>query len=167
MLWCSLYPSDLVPLTRKPLVVIVDSDNSHVFLELAEEERRFGQPLVILMSPETLNYGGSSASSSQMTSSRGSIFSLFLHCPLAGLCAVAGVKSLTLSTWNQLEHLLNIFFSEVFEKVKSEFSEERNWEVYLKLFGDDFLRLIILRFLFCQLVFEMHKDFQVHFDCET
>ena len=46
---CSLYPGDLTMYTRKPLFVIVDSDNSTIFQELLSP---FGSPLVVLMSPE-------------------------------------------------------------------------------------------------------------------
>lgn len=42
------HPGDLYPFTRRPLFVIIDSDNSYVFQNIP---RHFGQPLVILMSP--------------------------------------------------------------------------------------------------------------------
>ncbi|KAL0803225.1 hypothetical protein ABMA28_017309 [Loxostege sticticalis] len=42
------YPGDLYPFTRRPLFLIVDSDNSYAFQNIP---RHFGQPLVILMSP--------------------------------------------------------------------------------------------------------------------
>jgi len=150
----------------------VDSDNSGTFLDLTREKNNFGKPLVVLMSPEVLsNNTGSNVASGLPTSTRGSIFTLFLHCPLAGLCALAGVKSISLTTWNQLEHLLNIFLSEAFDRILVVHRQEQqdssnqpvisSWDVYIKLMPDDFLRLIILRFLFCQVVFELHKDFQV------
>lgn len=44
-----LYPGDLYPFTRRPLFVIVDSDNSFVFQHIP---RYFGQPMVTLMSPQ-------------------------------------------------------------------------------------------------------------------
>lgn len=44
-----LYPGDLIPFMRKPLFLIVDSDNSWVFQSVPI---LFGQPLVILMSPQ-------------------------------------------------------------------------------------------------------------------
>lgn len=45
----SLYPGDLMPFVRKPLFLIVDSDNSWVFQSVPQ---LFGQPLVVLMSPQ-------------------------------------------------------------------------------------------------------------------
>lgn len=44
-----LYPGDLYPFTRRPMFIIIDSDNSFVFQHIP---RYFGQPLVILMSPQ-------------------------------------------------------------------------------------------------------------------
>lgn len=44
-----LYPGDLYPYTRRPLFIIIDSDNSFVFAHIP---KYFGQPLVILMSPQ-------------------------------------------------------------------------------------------------------------------
>ena len=45
----SLHPGDLYPFTRKPLFVIVDSDNSSAFQHWSN---LFGQPLACLLSPE-------------------------------------------------------------------------------------------------------------------
>lgn len=47
----SLYPGDLHPFTRKPFFIIVDSDNSFVFQHIP---RYFGQPMVVLMSPQDI-----------------------------------------------------------------------------------------------------------------
>ena len=44
-----LYPGDLYPFTRRPLFIIIESDNSFVFAHIP---KYFGQPLVILMSPQ-------------------------------------------------------------------------------------------------------------------
>lgn len=44
-----LYPGDLYPYTRRPLFIIIDSDNSFVFAHIP---KYFGQPLIILMSPQ-------------------------------------------------------------------------------------------------------------------
>lgn len=44
-----LYPGDLYPYTRRPLFIIIDSDNSFVFAHIP---KYFGQPLVVLMSPQ-------------------------------------------------------------------------------------------------------------------
>jgi len=46
----SLHPGDILPFTRKPLFLIIDSDNAHVF-EIASP---FGAPLVIFTSAPEL-----------------------------------------------------------------------------------------------------------------
>lgn len=49
-----LYPGDLYPYTRRPLFLIVESDNSFVFAHIP---KYFGQPLVVLMSPQDIPQG--------------------------------------------------------------------------------------------------------------
>lgn len=44
-----LHPGDIYPFTRRPLFVIIDSDNSFAFQNIP---KYFGQPLVTLMSPQ-------------------------------------------------------------------------------------------------------------------
>lgn len=46
-----LYPGDLYPFTRRPMFIVIDSDNSFVFAHIP---KYFGQPLVILMSPQDI-----------------------------------------------------------------------------------------------------------------
>lgn len=165
----SLYPCDLLPLTRKPLVAIIDSDNSHLFLQLGQQKETFGQPLVLLCSPETPpsspflvgGHGSLICPTQQSSSNRGSIFTLFLHSPLAGLCNLCGVKFLSKETWNKLETLLSSFYAESLDHIREESQHNSDWDVYMKLFGDDFLRIIILRYLFCHTVYSMHKESQV------
>ena len=43
----SLHPGDIIPFTRKPLFLIIESENSHVFQDITSP---FGVPLVIFMS---------------------------------------------------------------------------------------------------------------------
>ena len=45
------YPGDLYAFTRKPLFIVVDSENSSVFGNMPHF---FGQPLVVLMSPQDI-----------------------------------------------------------------------------------------------------------------
>ncbi|KAF7410091.1 hypothetical protein HZH68_004472 [Vespula germanica] len=90
-----LYPGDLYPFTRKPLFVVVDSDNSFVFQQIP---RYFGQPLMVLMSPQD-----------------------------------------TPSTLRDVRH-----------------SETG----VLQFFGDDFLRLLLVRYVFCDVVLHLHRSFR-------
>uniref|UniRef100_A0A1I8FHR7 Protein SCAI n=1 Tax=Macrostomum lignano TaxID=282301 RepID=A0A1I8FHR7_9PLAT len=81
-----LYPGDMYCFTRKPVFLIVDSDNSTAFKTVARAA---------------------------------SLFTLFLHCPLSGMAHPA----------------------------------------YQCFFRDDFLRALLLRFLFCCLALRLHRDF--------
>lgn len=98
-----LYPGDLYPFTRKPLFVVVDSDNSYVFQQIP---RYFGQPLMVLMSPQDtpptlrdLRHGGS-------------LFTLFLHAPLAAFCLICNIGSLVLHHWERCQSNIERFLSE-------------------------------------------------------
>lgn len=98
-----LYPGDLYPFTRKPLFVVVDSDNSYVFQQIP---RYFGQPLMVLMSPQDtpptlrdLRHGGS-------------LFTLFLHAPLAAFCLICNIGSLVLHHWERCQSYIERFLSE-------------------------------------------------------
>ena len=46
---CCLYPGDLFPFTRRPTLLVVDSDNSFAFSSIPHY---FDMPLVVLMSPQ-------------------------------------------------------------------------------------------------------------------
>ncbi len=140
-----------------------------MFLQLGQQKETFGQPLVLLCSPETPpsspflvgGHGNLICPTQQSSSNRGSIFTLFLHSPLAGLCNLCGVKFLSKETWNKLETLLSSFYTEALDHIREESQHNSDWDVYMKLFGDDFLRIIILRYLFCHTVYSMHKESQV------
>lgn len=104
----ALYPADIVPFTRRPTFLIVESDNSHAFLSLGSSNGTcpFAAPLLVLCSPQetpTDVLEGSQA---------GGLFSFYLHDPLAAFLftsnktvstidvydkALAQVKSITLA----------------------------------------------------------------------
>jgi len=103
-----LYPGDLYPFTRKPLFVVVDSDNSFVFQQIP---RYFGQPLMVLMSPQDvpptlrdLRHGGS-------------LFTLFLHAPLAAFCLICNVGSLPVQHWERCQRYIERFLNEASQLV--------------------------------------------------
>ena len=143
-----IYPGDLYPFTRKPLFLIVDSDNSVVFANMTS---LFGQPLVVLMSPVELplHY--------QQEHGRGSLFTLFLHCPLMGLCVICSVCDVPMLLWERCQALIDRFMVEASILC----SRSKNLDpTYLKFFCDDFLRLILLRYMFCCTVLQSHRAFK-------
>lgn len=86
-----LHPADLIPFTRKPLFLIIDSDNSIKFKGMPNV---FDQPVMCLMSP--VEY----PSSVQDKSEIGSLFTLFLHTPLLGFCSVSDIGNLDQQKWD-------------------------------------------------------------------
>lgn len=113
-----LYPGDLYPFTRKPLFVVVDSDNSFVFQQIP---RYFGQPLMVLMSPQDtpptlrdLRHGGS-------------LFTLFLHAPLVAFCLICNIGSLAVHRWERCQRHIERFLNEASQLVtRSRCGEKRN-----------------------------------------
>nr|XP_032527970.1 protein SCAI isoform X1 [Danaus plexippus plexippus] len=142
-----LYPGDLQPYTRKPLFVIVDSDNSFAFQHIP---RTFGQPLVILMSPISL------PSNLSVRREHGNLFTLFLHNPIAGLCHACDVYTITLDVWDHCVRLRDIFMRDVTRLI----TRIRLDPMHYAFIGDEFLRLLFLRYIFCECTLRMHRAFR-------
>lgn len=143
-----LHPGDLYIFTRKPLCVIVDSDNSTAFKCIP---RLFGQPLLILMSPEE-------APQPFQEQQHGSLFTLFLHCPLTSLCLISNIIEMPIQIWERAQTNIDRFLNEAGRLL----TRCRNIDpVFLQFYGDEFLRVIILRFIFCSVVLRMHRLFRV------
>ncbi|XP_043476429.1 protein SCAI isoform X2 [Leptopilina heterotoma] len=142
-----LYPGDLYPFTRKPLFVVVDSDNSFVFQQIP---RYFGQPLMVLMSPQD------TPSNLRDLRHGGSLFTLFLHAPLAAFCLICNVGSLAIHHWERCQSFIERFLIEASRLVVRAKCETS----VLQFFGDDFLRLLLLRYVFCDVVLHLHRSFR-------
>ncbi|KPP76316.1 hypothetical protein Z043_104343 [Scleropages formosus] len=148
-----LHPGDLYPFTRKPLFIIVDSSNSTAYksrLALITSAsvscfpqnflNLFGQPLVCLLSP-----------------TRGSLFTLFLYSPLVAFLSVCGLGSLRLGLWEKAQELLHLVYREVGQIIARSRSID---QAFLQFYGDEFLRLLLIRFVFCSAVLRLHKMFR-------
>ncbi|XP_034907305.1 uncharacterized protein [Populus alba] len=142
----ALYPGDIIPFTRRPLFLIIDSDSSHAFKVLHGAER--GEPAALLLSPLKPAFKNLFAVD---TSRCGSQFTFFLTAPLQAFCQMVGITSADsdMDFYNDAEEILSIAFSE--------------WEVILctskgldlvwaQVLSDPFLRRLILRFIFCRSV---------------
>ncbi|XP_049886103.1 protein SCAI [Pectinophora gossypiella] len=142
-----LHPGDLHPFTRRPLFMIIDSDNSYVFQHIP---RHFGQPLVILMSPLELP--------APFTDRRqqGSLFTLFLHSPLTAICYLCDIHTMPLVHWDRGQVLVDTFMGEASTLI----TRTRIDINYLVFMGDDFLRLLLLRFIFCEVTLRLHRSFR-------
>ncbi|XP_015765938.1 PREDICTED: protein SCAI-like [Acropora digitifera] len=144
-----LYPEDLVPFSRKPLVVIVDSSKSNAFEYFPS---LFGQPLICLMSsimaPTTM----------QEQSRKGSLFTLFLVSPLLAFCHVCNIADLRSDLWDscqrQVRRILN-------DSLRIFYDWSRCVDIaFVQLLDDEFLRLMILRFIFCFYTMHLHRAFK-------
>jgi hypothetical protein len=74
-----LYPGDLLPLTRKPLCLVVDSESAAGFDQVTSQ---FGMPVICLLSPMA-------TPPAYMVPKSGSVFSYFLHAPLEAFVFVS------------------------------------------------------------------------------
>lgn len=144
-----LYPGDLYPFTRKPFFLIVDSDNSNAFQHIP---RYFGQPFLVLMSPEE------APPPFHDQQHKGSLFTLFLHCPLTAICLISNIIEVPIQLWEKAQQHIDHFLSEAGRLLVHSRSID---PVFLHFYGDDFLRVLILRFLFCSMVSRMHRLFRV------
>ncbi|KAL0279960.1 UNVERIFIED_CONTAM: hypothetical protein PYX00_001400 [Menopon gallinae] len=142
-----LYPGDLYPFTRKPFFFIIDSDNSFVFQHFP---RYFGQPLVVLMSPQD------TPQAFQDHQHNGSLFTLFLHSPLTAFCYICNILDIPIHHWERCQSYIDRFATEASRL----FTRCRIDPGYIQFFGDDFLRLLILRYIFCHVVLHLHRAFK-------
>ncbi|KAF3439248.1 hypothetical protein FNV43_RR17524 [Rhamnella rubrinervis] len=133
----NLYPGDIIPFTRRPLFLIVDSDNSHAFKVLHGAER--GETAALFLSPlRPANQHETDIAQN------GSQFTFFLSAPVSAFCQLVGHSSSDTESdvYNDAENILSTAFSE--------------WEVILctsttldlvwaQVLSDPFLRRLILR----------------------
>lgn len=142
-----LHPGDLYPFTRKPMVLIVDSNNSYAFQHMP---RHFGLPLLVLMSP--IDYPAPFNDNT-----KGSLFTLFLHCPITALCAISNIVELPENIWRETSKYLDKFYTEMGQVILQSRLLDPS---FISLCSDDFLRLIILRFIFCYMIMRLHRLFR-------
>ncbi|KAJ7945434.1 protein SCAI [Quillaja saponaria] len=141
----NLYPGDIIPFTRKPLFLIIDSDVSHAFKVLNGAER--GETAALFLSPLRPAYKNSSS----VITHNGSQFTFFLTAPLLALCQMLGLFSSEGDTdiYKEAENILSNAFSEWEVILCKSASMDLAWAQILK---DPILRRLILRFIFCRSV---------------
>ncbi|TWW66811.1 Protein SCAI [Takifugu flavidus] len=143
-----LHPGDLFPFTRKPLFIIVDSSNSTAYKNFTN---LFGQPLVCLLSPTTYPKGV------QDQSQRGSLFTLFLYSPLLAFSSVCGLNSVRAGLWERAQEFLRKVYRDIGQMITRSRTID---QAFLQFFGDEFLRLLLIRFVFCSAALRLHKLFR-------
>ncbi|KAG2178373.1 hypothetical protein INT44_001525 [Umbelopsis vinacea] len=143
-----LYPGDLIPFTRKPMFLIVDSNNSLAFKDMVNV---FDQPFMAILSP--IEY----PSSVQDKSEIGSLFTLFLHAPLLGFCAVSDIGNLEQTVWNQCVVRVNEIEAKITDLLYAHHEIDPS---VLRFMQDDFLRSFIVRTVLCTVILRCHLSFK-------
>ncbi|KAL4717846.1 hypothetical protein ACJJTC_000995 [Scirpophaga incertulas] len=137
---------DLVPFTRKPMLVILDSDNSYSFHNIS---RCYEQPLVVLMSPIEI------PADFHERKRKGNLFTLFLHSPLTAICYICERTDVPLEIWERAQSILERYMAEA----TSIFVRSRVDPSFIGFMGDEFMRLLIVRFVLCETVLRQHRAF--------
>lgn len=142
----SIYPTDLIPFTRRPLFIVIDSDSSEAFKAISGAEK--GEPAAIILSPSCsipLTTGDSSRHHS------GSLLTMFLSTPLQAFCLLIGLSGpdVEMDTYNKAEKLLS---SSLNAWGLTLATSDMLDPVWAQILGDPFLRRLLLRFLFCRAV---------------
>lgn len=148
-----LYPSDILPFTRKPLFIVIDSDNSSAFERISGEER--GEPAILLLSPTCQPSDDKGPSAASLGS--GSLFTFFLTAPLLAFLRLAGVfvGQLSQATYEELEKLLADLFTKWGEMLAASTTLSPVWA---RVLSDPFLRQLALRFLFSRACYALHSS---------
>ncbi|CAL2266984.1 unnamed protein product [Prunus armeniaca] len=142
----NLYPGDIIPFTRRPLFLIIDSDNSHAFKVLHGAER--GETAALFLSP--LRPAFKNPADADLMQN-GSQFTFFLTAPLSAFCHLVGFSSsdTEAEVYNNAESILSATFSEWEVILCTSTSLDLVWA---QVISDPFLRRLILRFIFCRAV---------------
>ncbi|BFG35526.1 hypothetical protein CerSpe_218000 [Prunus speciosa] len=142
----NLYPGDIIPFTRRPLFLIIDSDNSHAFKALHGAER--GETAALFLSP--LRPAFKNPADADFIQN-GSQFTFFLTAPLSAFCQLVGFSpsDTEAEVYNDAESILSAAFSEWEVILCTSTSLDLVWA---QVISDPFLRRLILRFIFCRAV---------------
>ncbi|CDP09323.1 unnamed protein product [Coffea canephora] len=145
-----IYPCDLIPFTRTPLFLIVDSDISRAFKAIDGAEK--GEPVAMLLSP-TASLPISAVDSSRQPG--GSPFTNFLTAPLQAFILMLGFTSSDIETdlYNKAEKLLSSSLNEWGSLLAV--SDNLN-PVWAQILADPFIRRLLLRFIFCRAVLGLY-----------
>ncbi|RKO94145.1 hypothetical protein BDK51DRAFT_18963 [Blyttiomyces helicus] len=144
-----LHPTDLVPFTRKPLFLIVDSTNSVAFKNFPKV---FSQSVVCLMSPT--EYPTSFKDTTQI----GSLFTLFLHAPVKAFAFISDTSAMQPDAWARCCSQVALAEKTVLDVLEREAAGlDKSYRRFLQ---DDFLRQFIVRYILCDAILHSHNSFK-------
>ncbi|KAI9034332.1 protein SCAI [Hyaloraphidium curvatum] len=144
----ALYPGDVLPFTRKPLFLILDSSSSTAFRDFP---RVFSQPVVALMSPT--EYPANIVDSAQI----GNLFTLFLHCPIKAFSLLCSFETLSSQTWDKCLALFTAIEDHIADLLARD--DPAIDKAYRRFAQDDFLKQFIVRFIFFSALLPLHTAF--------
>ncbi|XP_059633754.1 uncharacterized protein LOC132276369 [Cornus florida] len=148
-----IYPCDLVPFTRRPLFLVIDSDSSKAFRVINGAEK--GEPTAMLLSPSSLSPIHAAVDSSHRPN--GSLFTSFLTAPLQAFCLLLGFSGsdIDMDLYNKAEKLLSSSLNDWGSTLATSDNLDPVWAQVL---GDPFLRRLLLRFIFCRAVLALYAS---------
>ncbi|KAJ3333869.1 hypothetical protein HDU76_002195 [Blyttiomyces sp. JEL0837] len=139
-----LHPNDLVPFTRKPMFLIVDSTNSIAFKVVKQLALSSFRDLFLQRFHST---------------QIGSLFTLFLHSPLKAFALISDLAEMPSETWEKCQALLIAAEKDIAEQLEGPLSATLDKSIK-KFMQDDFLRQMIIRFVLCSVILHMHANFR-------
>ncbi|XP_042420808.1 protein SCAI-like [Zingiber officinale] len=142
----SIYPCDLIPFTRKPIFLVIDSDRSQAFKVIHGAEK--GATVAMLLSPCS-RPPPQGTTSEFARSQQGSQFTMFLSAPVQAFCFLIGISGANVDKdkYDKAEKLLSFSLSE-WERALVTSNDLH--PVWIEVLGDPFLRRLLLRFIFCR-----------------
>jgi len=147
-----LHPIDLVPFTRKPMFIIIDSNNSTAFKNIPKV---FNAPLVSLMSP--IEYPGNINDSAHS----GGLFTLFLHSPIKAISFISDITEMANDKWNECKTKIKEIENLISELYNAQATPTGNLDKsYKRFIQDDFLRQILVRYILCCNVLQFNEQFK-------
>lgn len=145
----ALHAIDLVPLTRRPLFVLVDSAAG---APLAGLQSHFGLACVVLLAPAEWP-----ADVAKASANIGSLFSLFLSQPMVAFQQVSGAGAVAPDTWGRACDQ----FERAADAIRAAFAESPDVpEDYAFFLSDPFLARLLVRFVFMYATLSVHSSFR-------
>jgi hypothetical protein len=147
---------DILPFTRKPLFIIVDSDNSTC---MRPSQFRFNIPFMSLMSPRI------NIPQLQDPMKNGSIFTNFLTSPLTAYAIAYGFSNIDNDTFELLSGYLEHQYQELLNML---FTSEQ-LHSFIKIFlENEFLQRFILNYMFCRVaIYRLYTKNQLNEGVES
>ncbi|XP_021735545.1 protein SCAI-like [Chenopodium quinoa] len=145
-----IYPSDLLPFTRRPLFIVIDSESSGSFKIISGSEK--GEPAAMILSPKS---SPSTSAGEWPRHLNGSLFTIFLTAPIQAFCLLLGSSGSDIQTdvYDTADKLLSSSLNDWGLTLATSSSLDPVWS---QVFCDPFLRRLLLRFIFCRAVLALY-----------